>query len=129
MKLLWAISLTCLLLVSCTERNIAVSAPAPVVKAWVPCHGKSMLPTYPDKAMVEFEFGVPFADLKQGDAVIFWDYKRGATAITHHRLVAKQGGNWIARGDANDSADQSWVTPDNYLARGTGQWAYVISPQ
>lgn len=110
--------------------EIAADTPKPVVKAWIPCRGKSMLPNFPEYSYVQFEFGVPFEMLKAGDTVIFWDYKRSETALTHHRLVQKQGDAWIAKGDNNEFPDKSWVTKDNYIARGTGVWLKTLeSPQ
>lgn len=95
----------------------------PILAAWVAVAGKSMLPTFPEYCIVQMEIGVAFDDLKAGDTVIFWDYKRGPRAFTHHRLVAKQGDAWIAQGDNPDTnpvADRSWVTRDNFYARTTG---------
>lgn len=86
-----------------------------------------MLPKFPESAFIQVEVGVPFDQLKAGDTVVFWDYKRGEVAMTHHRLIQKQGGNWIAQGDNNDFADQSWITPDNYLARSTGVWVKSLT--
>lgn len=89
-----------------------------------------MLPTFPTKALIEVET-VPFSDLRQGDTVIFWDYTRTEPLLIHHRLVAKQGGNWIAQGDnpdTNPKADRPWVTPDNYLGRTTGRHTQLLLP-
>ncbi len=122
----WAAILICLCLLGCSKQEIPVSTATPTVRAWLLATGKSMLPKYPEKSYIEVEFGVPFDHLKSGDAVIFWDYKRSETALTHHRLVQKQGDGWIAQGDNNLVADQSWVTRDNYLGRGTGRWAIAL---
>ncbi len=125
-------ALTLLLSLSgCGPRQIPSDAPKPVIKAWVAAKGKSMLPTFPESALIEIEVGVPFSALKVGDTVVFWDYKRGDDALTHHRLVAQQGGNWIAQGDnpeTNRVADKSWVTPDNFIARSTGRHAQILTP-
>jgi hypothetical protein len=45
-------------------------------------------------------------------------------------LVQRQGSAWIARGDnatTNPTADRPWVTPDNYVARATGRWTYLLA--
>lgn len=78
--------------------------------------------------MVEVRVGVPFDALKEGDSVLFWDYRRGDNALTHHRLIQKQGDAWIVKGDNNEIVDGSWVTKDNYLAQSTGKWAYMVTP-
>lgn len=114
------------LLGACSKREIPSDAPVPTVRAWLTSKGKSMLPSFPESALVEVEFGVPFEALKEGDSVVFWDYKRGEQALTHHRLVQKQGSAWIARGDNNAVVDRSWVTRDNYLGRTTGRHTQML---
>lgn len=119
-----------LALTACSKREIPTTAPRPVLLAWVPVSGQSMLPTFPERALVEVEIGVPYDQLKAGDTVIFWDYLRGTGKFTHHRLVARQLGNWISRGDnpaTNPTADRPWVTPDNYVARTTGRHTQLLS--
>jgi hypothetical protein len=115
-----------LLFTGCGKREIPSDAPAPTVRAWLSAEGKSMLPSFPEHALVEVEFGVPFDALREGDSVVFWDYKRGAQALTHHRLKQKQGSAWIARGDNNTVVDESWVTRDNYLGRTTGRHTQML---
>lgn len=117
-------------LVSCGKR-IPTAQDKPSVKAWISASGQSMLPTFPESCLVECEFGIPFDALKENDTVIFWDYKSTAPRLLHHRLIQKQGGNWIAKGDnrqTNPTADWPWVTPDNYLARTTGRFTYFLTP-
>ena len=121
--------LTALLLLSgCGPSPEVQNKPKPVFKAWLPAAGASMLPKFPIKAEIEIEIGVPFAALKEGDSVVFWDYERGPMAMTHHRLIQKQAGAWMAKGDNNKVVDPSWVTEENYLARGTGKWEYILVP-
>lgn len=123
-----AVMALALLLSGCGPK-IPTSQVKPSVAAWLPAQGKSMLPTFPERSLIEVEFGVPFDELKAGDTVIFWDYTRGAKALTHHRLVAKQAGAWIAQGDnpeTNPVADRPWVTADNFIARGTGRHTQLL---
>jgi hypothetical protein len=92
--------------------------------------GESMLPTFPAKTLIEFQM-IPFDQLKAGDTVIFWDYTNSTPRFIHHRLVEKQLGNWIARGDnpvTNQTADRPWVTKDNYIARTTGRFTQILTP-
>lgn len=114
----------------CSRREIPSEAPLPVLRAWVPASGRSMLPTYPERCLLEIEIGVPFDALRAGDPVIYWDYTRGPAALTHHRLAQRQGDSWIAQGDnpeTNPTADRAWVTRANYIARGTGRWSLVLT--
>lgn len=118
------------LLAGCGPK-IPTSKSKPVVTAWIAAVGESMLPTFPEKSLIEVEFGVPFEALKAGDTVVFWDYTKKEPALTHHRLVAKQAGNWIAKGDnpeTNPVADRPWVTSDNFIARGTGRHTQLLFP-
>lgn len=120
-----------LALTACSPRDVPSSQPMPAVKAWVAVKGQSMLPTFPVKALVEFET-VPYASLKEGDTVLFWDYTgtSGATFI-HHRLVGQQAGAFIARGDnmaTNTREDAPWVTKDNYIGRTTGRHTQILTP-
>ena len=124
--------LTLLLSLSgCSKREIPSDAPKPVLTAWVTAKGKSMIPTFPESALVEVEIGVPFSALKEGDTVVFWNYSGGPATFIHHRLVQKQAGNWIAQGDnsaTNPTADRPWVTPDNFIGRTTGRYARLVTP-
>jgi phage repressor protein C with HTH and peptisase S24 domain len=102
----------------------------PILKAWIPVSGQSMLPKYPDGMMLEIELGVPYKDLKEGDDVVFWDYtgKSGATFI-FHKLVQKQAGSWIVQGrnpKTNPVADIPWVTKDNFIGRATGRHTQMV---
>ena len=115
-------ALALLLVAGCAKREIPSSAPRPTLSGLVRVQGKSMLPTFPEHAYVQVEIGTTFDELRAGDTVIFWDYRRGDNAFAHHRLVQKQGDAWIARGDNNSAADQSWVTRDNFYVRTTGEW-------
>lgn len=114
------------------SRDIPSSKPKPTVKVWVGHTGQSMLPTFPETALIEAEFGVPFDALKAGDTVIFWDYTRPEPFLIHHRLSVKMGAGWIAQGDnpvTNATADSPWVTPSNYIARTTGKHVqFLIAP-
>lgn len=114
------------------QRAIPSSKPKPTTKAWVGHTGQSMLPTFPEAAIVEAEFGVPFEALEAGDTVIFWDYTRPEPFLIHHRLSVKMGAGWIAQGDnpvTNATADYPWVTPDNYIARTTGKHVqFLVAP-
>ena len=62
------------------------------------------------------------------DTDIYLKLDSSATALTHHRLVQKQAGSWMAQGDNNDRVDRSWVTPDNYLGRSTGRHVQLLIP-
>ena len=115
--------------VGCSKREIPSTRKSPPLVAWVPISGKSMLPTYPERALAEAEFGVPYDELKVGDVVIFWDYTKPQPAFTLHTLVQKQAGNWIAKGnnpETNPVADRPWVTRDNYAARATGRHTQIL---
>jgi len=116
-------------LVGCSKREVPSTAAKPILVAWVPTTGKSMLPTFPERGLAEAQIGFPYEQLSVGDTVIFWDYTRGVGRFTHHRLVAKQLGNWIAQGDnpeTNSTADRPWVTKDNYICRTTGRYQAVV---
>ncbi len=116
-------------LACCGKREIPSSAPKPTVRAWVPAVGRSMEPNFPNGALVEAEFGVRYEDLKIGDTVLLWDYTRAEPFFIHHRIVAEQGGQFIARGDnpeTNPKADRPWVTRDNFIARTTGRHTYAL---
>lgn len=120
------------ILAGCSKQEIPASRPMPPLKAWLPYSGKSMLPVYPERGLAEVELGVPFSALKAGDIVVFWDYTRAADRFTLHKLVAKQGGNWIAQGvnpETNPVADRPWVTPENYVCRATGRHAQIVVGQ
>lgn len=124
-----AIAIACAVvfcLAACAPREIPADAPKPIIRAWMQANGTSMLPSFPKHALAEVEIGVPFEDLREGDSVVFWDYKRGAQALTHHRLRQKQGSAWIARGDNNTEADDSWVTRDNFIGRTTGRHTQLL---
>ena len=128
MRLLLAIALV-LLLAACGPQAPVNTDNKPVIVAWVSVSGESMLPTFPVSALAEAQFGYSYDALKVGDTVIFWDYKRGAKSFTHHRLIAKQGDNWIARGDnekTNTRPDDSWVTRETFYARTTGKHSPII---
>lgn len=130
-RLAWLLAFAVLayLVAGCGKRQIPTSAPRPALKAWVPVTGKSMLPTFPVTALVEAEFGVDYDTLQERQTVIFWDYTSGAPRFTHHRIVAKQGDNWIVQGDnpaTNPIADRPWVTRDNFIARTTGRHTQIL---
>ena len=131
MRLLLAILLV-LALAGCGPQAPVSTDKKPAITAWVAVTGESMLPAFPRSALAEAQFGYPYDDLKVGDTVIYWDYKRGAASFTHHRLVAKQGDNWMAKGDnevTNPGVDASWVTRETFYARTTGKHApMVIAP-
>lgn len=117
------------LLGACNPREIPSEKPTPTIRAWVQASGKSMLPTFPEFALVEVEFGVKFESLKAGDTVVFWDYTRGTPTFIHHRLIQQQGGNWIAQGDnaaTNPTADRPWVTRENFIGRTTGRHTQLL---
>lgn len=124
-----AVCLWLLFSTGCGKREIPSSAPKPTVRAWVPAVGRSMEPNFPNGALVEAEFGVRYEDLKIGDTVLLWDYTRAEPFFIHHRIVAEQGGQFIARGDnpeTNPKADRPWVTRDNFIARTTGRHTYAL---
>lgn len=129
---MFAVAVCCWLIfvAGCSKSDLPTSRAAPPLVGWIAAKGQSMGPTFPESALLEFEV-VAYEALKLNDTVIFWDYTRGGSApsLIHHRLVAKQGGNWIAQGDnaaTNKAADRPWVTKDNYLARTTGRHAQIL---
>lgn len=129
--LLLAALVLVLCLAACSKREIPAESSGPALRAWVPVTGASMAPNFPERGWVEVEI-VDFDALQVGDTVLFWDYTAadGRLINIHHRLVARQGAAFIARGDnelTNPRADAPWVTRDNYRARTTGRWAYTLS--
>ena len=119
-----------LALLGCSKREIPSDNPRPIAHAWIAATGQSMLPTFPERALVEIQIGVPFEALRAGDSVVFWDYTRATPQLIHHRLVQEQGGNWIAQGDnpeTNPTADRPWVTRDNYIGRTTGRHVQILA--
>lgn len=124
-----AVCLWMLFTVGCGKRDIPSDTPKPIIRAWVPAVGRSMEPNFPNGALVEAEFGVRYEDLKVGDTVLLWDYTRTEPSFIHHRIVAEQGGQFIARGDnfaTNPAADRPWVTRDNFIARTTGRHTQML---
>lgn len=126
-----ALSLLALALAACSKREIPAPSSGPALRAWVPVSGASMAPNFPERGWVEIEL-VDFDQLAVGDTVLFWDYTAtdGKLVNLHHRLVAKQGDAFVARGDnelTNPRADAPWVTRTNYRARTTGRWAYTLA--
>lgn len=90
-----------------------------------------MLPTFPERALVEAQFGYPFDALKAGDTVLYWDYTAAQPRYLHHRLITSRAGAWIAQGDnpvTNPTTDAPWVTRDNYIARTTGRHTQLLTP-
>lgn len=121
-------TLLCTLL-ACAPRDIPTSAPQPQLTVWLAINGKSMLPTYPDGTLVEIRFPVDYDSLELNDIVVFWDYEKGDSEFTIHRLVGKRGDQWLSRGDnkqTNKPYDQSFVTRDNVYAVATGRFASVL---
>ena len=116
------------LLPGCKNNSLPTGREKPIILGWVMSKGPSMLPSFPDGVFVQIELGSKFEDLKEGDTVIYWDYTR-ENSFVHHRIVSKQAGAWIAKGDnpdTNKDVDVAWVTKDNFVARGTGQWSYFL---
>lgn len=113
----------------CSKRSIPSDAPKPPLFAWTLATGESMLPTFPQSAYIEVIIGIPYSQLKPGTSVLFWDYTQDKPVIIHHRLIQKQGGNWIAQGDnpkTNPKADRPWVTQDNYIGVTTGRHTQLL---
>ena len=119
------ILLSLALLFAGCNKEIPTTQEKPIATAWMATTGKSMLPAFPEQALIEVLIGFPFDELKAGDTVVFWDYRRGY-ALTHHRLVHKQGRAWMAKGDNNPNVDDSWVTKDNFIAKSTGKHSAII---
>lgn len=121
--------LSLLLIAGCSKAPVN-EAERPYLKGWVAVSGSSMLPKYPDGALVEVEIGVPFEKLKVGDDAIFWDYTNTTGAVfIIHELTEKHGNAFVAQGrnpETNPRADRPWVTKDNYYARATGRHAQFV---
>ena len=84
-----------------------------------------MLPSFPNGTLVEMQVGFPYDDLKAGDSVIY--YTNGL--FVHHRLIVKQAGSWIVKGDnpnTNPVVDKEWVTRENYVGRTTGRFTSAL---
>jgi signal peptidase I len=74
----------------------------------------SMKPFFDEKAILLME-NAPFDQLKVGDVVTYWHPRLGV--LVAHRLVAKDGDRFWAKGDANSRSDNVYVTRANYLKR------------
>lgn len=93
-------------------------APTKPLVGVFPVIGASMQPTLPYAHAARVDVAFPYEQLSERDIVLFWDYRR--EGYTLHRLVAKQGPWWIARGDnpdTNPEADAPFVTRANYMGR------------
>jgi hypothetical protein len=117
----------------CTDaegRAIPHDGPKPPFCVWVPVTGKSMLPKYPEAHLIEVNITFPFDQLRVGDVVVFWDYRRdGGASYTYHPIIGKQGKYFITQGlnpETNPRPDDSWLTPDNYIGRATGKSTLVL---
>lgn len=78
----------------------------------------SMRPTLPPGTLVVVR-PAQAADLTIGDVITF---ERGSGEIVTHRIVKEKSDTsgtprWRTQGDANDSADASWVHPDQVLGK------------
>jgi signal peptidase I len=73
----------------------------------------SMKPTLDESSVVAVE-KVPFAQLRQGDIVI---YRSGSGAPIIHRLYEQHGNRWLVLGDNNGSIDREAVTEANFVGR------------
>jgi hypothetical protein len=73
----------------------------------------SMKPVFGENVILLSE-QAPFSTLKVGD-IVTYRYSNGMTVV--HRLVAKDGNKFWARGDANPHRDDTYVTQENYLRR------------
>lgn len=72
--------------------------------------GRSMAPFYDADSVLVVD-RAPFAELKSGMIVV---YRDSDGDLVGHRLVAKEGSNWVARGIQNGGNDPYLVTPANY---------------
>jgi signal peptidase I len=81
---------------------------------FVVVHGSSMLPNIVPGYML-VDYGAPFSALKRGDVVVYRSTLLNISII--HRLVAKRGSGWVAKGDNNQTYDREWVTRVNYAAK------------
>ena len=129
-----AIALGCAMLFcafGCSKkRDIPTCAPHPPLTAWLAVSGESMLPNFPNGTLAEIRFPVDYDSLEPGQVVVFWAYDRGADAFTFHRLIRKQGDQWISQGDnpeTNARYDAGWVTRDNLYAVATGKHAQILN--
>ncbi|WP_158277305.1 hypothetical protein [Opitutus sp. ER46] len=77
----------------------------------------SMRPYFDENSVLLLE-ATPFAELKVGDVVTFYDAKRKTQLV--HRLVEKHGNVFYARGDHNKRMDSVYVTPETYRRRLVG---------
>jgi hypothetical protein len=84
--------------------------------------GESMLPTLPTVGVARIDVAYPFSRLVTGDIVLFWDYRR--EGFTLHRIVARQGGAFIVRGEnpvTNAEADAPFLVRENFIGKYVSQ--------
>ena len=72
----------------------------------------SMSPEFNAGSVIFVKHGDP-GELEIGDVITFAD---GNTKVTH-RIVGKETGGFVTRGDANNSDDPKLVNPENVLGR------------
>ncbi len=72
--------------------------------------GVSMAPFYDGDSILLVD-RAPFRELKTGMIVVYRDHEGD---LVGHRLVAKQGNQWVARGIQNGNNDPHFVSADNY---------------
>jgi hypothetical protein len=115
----------------CSERAIPHSGPKPPCLMWMPVSGRSMLPKYPESHLLEVDVAFSYDNLKVGDEVVFWDYKRPVgIQYTFHAIVGKQGAYFIVKGlnpATNPIADAPWLTRDNFIGKATGRSTYLLA--
>ena len=75
-----------------------------------PCRGASMRGTLAEGDGVRL-VSVPYAALRAGDVVAF----RSGGQLIVHRIVGRQGGEWITQGDGNWRRDSAPLSPDGFI--------------
>ena len=76
-----------------------------------------MLPEWP-VGTVYTVIAVPFRALKEGDVVVYWDF-RGTFPIMHQFVRRDRWGQVVVRGTNNHREDRVRVTEDSYIGVAT----------
>ena len=87
--------------------------------------GQSMLPLYGENSVLVVERG-SFQALKSGMVAVYRDVQGDLVA---HRLNARSGGGWIAKGINNRVSDPSLVTENNFVGLVFGVFNAADAPQ
>ncbi|MBR1527824.1 MAG: signal peptidase I [Oscillospiraceae bacterium] len=91
---------------------IVVALYALKVKPYIVTSG-SMEPAIPVKSVCFVNEKAPLDDIKVGEVISF---RKGEMLVTH-RVMEIQDGEYVTKGDANNTEDSGTVTEDNYVGK------------